>query len=82
MRYQYIREHRQEFSVKRMCQVLGVTRSGYYAWQSERQVRAHWRTECWWSKSEWNTKSVARHMAVHASGPVYCARESLVGDTE
>lgn len=37
MRYEYIREHRQEFSVKRMCQLLGVTRSGYYAWQAEKQ---------------------------------------------
>jgi putative transposase len=36
MRYQYIREHCQEFSVKRMCQLLEVTRSGYYAWQSEK----------------------------------------------
>jgi transposase InsO family protein len=36
MRYQYIREHRQEFSIKRMCQLLGVTRSGYYAWQPEK----------------------------------------------
>jgi putative transposase len=36
MRYKYIREHRQEFSVKRMCQVLGVTRSGYYAWRLEK----------------------------------------------
>ena len=36
MRYQYIHEHRQEFSVKRMCQLLGVTRSGYYAWQVEK----------------------------------------------
>ncbi len=35
MRYQYIREHCQEFSVKRMCQLLEVTRSGYYAWQPE-----------------------------------------------
>jgi putative transposase len=41
MRYQYIREHRQEFSIKRMCQLLGVTRSGYYAWQPEKTgVRA------------------------------------------
>lgn len=37
MRYQYIREHRQEFSVQRMCQLLGVTRSGYYAWQPEKE---------------------------------------------
>jgi putative transposase len=36
MRYQFIREHREEFSVKRMCQLLVVTRSGYYAWQSEK----------------------------------------------
>ena len=35
MRYQYIRDHREEFSVKRMCQLLGVTRSGYYAWQGD-----------------------------------------------
>ena len=41
MRYQYIREQRQEYSVKRMCQLLGVTRSGYYAWQPEKAgVRA------------------------------------------
>jgi putative transposase len=39
MRYQYIREHRQECSVKRMCQLLGVTRSGYYAWQPEKVGR-------------------------------------------
>ena len=37
MRYQFIREHREEFSVKRMCQMLGVTRSGYYAWQPEKE---------------------------------------------
>lgn len=35
MRYKFIREHCQEYSVKRMCRVLGVTRSGYYAWQPE-----------------------------------------------
>lgn len=36
MRYKFIREHRQEFSIERMCQVLQVTRSGYYAWQPEK----------------------------------------------
>jgi putative transposase len=33
MRYQCIRDHREEFSVKRMCQLLGVNRSGYYVWR-------------------------------------------------
>lgn len=32
MRYAFICEHGHEFSVERMCQVLEVTRSGYYAW--------------------------------------------------
>jgi putative transposase len=36
MRYQFIRDHRDEFSVKRMCQLLGVTRSGYYACQLDK----------------------------------------------
>lgn len=36
MRYQYIREHRQEHSVQRMCQLLDVTRSAYYAWHPEK----------------------------------------------
>lgn len=36
MRYQFIREHQHEFSVQRMCRVLEVTRSGYYAWQAEK----------------------------------------------
>src|SRR5258707_6433184 len=35
MRYKFIREQRDEFSVKRMCQLLGVTRGGYYAWQPD-----------------------------------------------
>lgn len=36
MRYKFIREHREEYSIKRMCQVLSVTRSGYYAWKPEK----------------------------------------------
>jgi len=36
MRYKFIREHQHEFSVQRMCRVLEVTRSGYYAWQPEK----------------------------------------------
>jgi putative transposase len=36
MRYQFIREHQPEFSVQRMCRLLDVTRSGYYAWQPQK----------------------------------------------
>ena len=32
MRYQFIRVHQTAHRVSRLCQVLGVSRSGYYAW--------------------------------------------------
>jgi len=30
--YAFIFQHRNEFRVVKMCQVLGVSKSGYYAW--------------------------------------------------
>jgi putative transposase len=33
MKYAFMAEHKQEFSMKRMCRVLRVSRSGYYAWE-------------------------------------------------
>jgi transposase InsO family protein len=33
MKYQFIADHEREYGVKRMCQVLRVQRSGYYAWK-------------------------------------------------
>lgn len=33
MKYEFIRAHEKEYTVKRMCGVLGVERSGYYAWK-------------------------------------------------
>jgi transposase InsO family protein len=32
MKYVFIQKHRSEFAVEKMCQVLAVSRSGYYAW--------------------------------------------------
>lgn len=34
MRYQFIQNHQDEFPVRRMCRVLSVSPSGFYAWQS------------------------------------------------
>jgi transposase InsO family protein len=33
MKYAFLQEHEREFSLKRMCRVLEVSRSGYYAWK-------------------------------------------------
>lgn len=33
MRYQFIENHRESFPVQRMCKVLAVSPSGYYAWR-------------------------------------------------
>ena len=34
MIYKFMAEHESEFQIQRMCRVLGVGRSGYYAWCS------------------------------------------------
>ena len=34
MRYQFIANHREEFPIHRMCPVLNVSSSGYYAWRN------------------------------------------------
>jgi len=39
VRYAFIREHRQEFRIVKMCQVLEVSRSGYYSWLSRSASR-------------------------------------------
>ena len=39
-RFQFVEDHRKLFSVKRLCHVLQVSRSGYYRWREARTARA------------------------------------------
>ena len=39
IRFQFARDHRTEYSVKRMCAVLTIHRSSYDTWRSRRERR-------------------------------------------
>jgi transposase InsO family protein len=39
-RFQFVDDHRELFSVKRLCHVLQVSRSGYYRWRDGAEARA------------------------------------------
>ena len=56
MRFQFIEDHRNEFPVTRMCQVMNVSPSGYYAWRT-RPVS---------TREMANRKLVRKIKAVHA----------------
>jgi len=56
MRFQFIEDHRHEFPVTRMCKVLNVSPSGYYAWR-KRPVSA---------REMANRQLVEKIKAVHA----------------
>lgn len=39
MKYAFIGEHEDEFSIVRICKVMRVSRSGYYAWRKRPQSK-------------------------------------------
>ena len=43
-RYRFIAAERGHYPVRRLCQVVGVPASGYYAWQTEQQRAADQQT--------------------------------------
>ena len=56
MRYQFIQDHQNEFPVQRMCKALGVSASGYYAWQTRPAS----------PRAQANEKLLAKIQAVHS----------------
>src|ERR1700730_15212488 len=43
MKYQFIERHKHEFAIVVMCQVLGISESGLYAWRQAPCQSAHTR---------------------------------------
>ena len=41
MKYRFIEEHREAYKIKSMCEVLKVSRSGYYAWGTRQPSLRH-----------------------------------------
>ncbi len=41
MKYAFIRDHREQFRVRRLCEVLEVSRSGYYEWCGRPESSRH-----------------------------------------
>ncbi|MGW2827288.1 hypothetical protein ACWC24_40895 [Streptomyces sp. NPDC001443] len=39
-RFQFVEDHRGAFGVKRLCQILAVSRSGFYPWLASASARA------------------------------------------
>ena len=62
MRYQVVEDHREDYPVSVLCEALGVSLSGYYAWKN-RPMSQHQRED----------NQLAEHIqeAYHASRQVY-----------
>ncbi len=39
-RFQFVADHQQRYGVKRLCKVIGVSRSSFYYWRSAGDARA------------------------------------------
>lgn len=46
MKYVFTENHRAKFSVKAMCRVLRVARTGWYAWRQQITPRQQFRLVC------------------------------------
>jgi putative transposase len=47
VKFEFVAKHRGAWPVNLMCEALGVSRSGFYAWLVRPRVAAAWTTRCW-----------------------------------
>jgi transposase InsO family protein len=62
-RFGFIQDHSSAFSVKRLCQVLGLARSSYYAWKKAREARAE--------RARRDAELTEAIRAIHKQDPAY-----------
>lgn len=83
MRYGFIWEHRKRFKVQRMCDVMEVSRSGYYSWlarpvsqraREDRQLMVHIRSIFKASRETYGSPRV--HLAMRKQG-ICCSRKRV-----
>jgi transposase InsO family protein len=83
MRYEFMAAHESEHEVKRMCRVLGVSRSGYYTWrnrpksqrtQANETLLVRIREEYQLSHKTYGSPRI--HAALHKKG-VRCSRKRV-----
>ncbi|CAM4022797.1 Transposase [Nocardiopsis rhodophaea] len=60
-RFCFVQDHRNAFGVKRLCQVLGLSRSGFYGWRAGEAARAQ--------RAASDAELTARITAVHEADP-------------
>ncbi|MFC8848537.1 MULTISPECIES: IS3 family transposase [unclassified Micromonospora] len=58
-RFQFVADHQQRYGVKRLCQIIGVSRSSFYYWRSAAEARA--------ARQAADVALVGRIRAVHAA---------------
>ncbi len=75
MKYHFMAKHKQQYRIKQMCQVLGVSASGYYAWRkgspNQRQKedeRLTERIQAIWQDSRGTYGSPRIHAELQAQG--------------
>jgi putative transposase len=83
MKYAFIAAHQKEFPVLRMCQVLNVSESGYYAWCKREPSQRKQEDEHWGKLIEdayQNNRQVSGSPRVHAElkeQGVHCGRKRV-----